>query len=155
MPNLVIFFIKVTIMVMSGSRRVMDHLVKELRLSTGLSQKAFSDRFHIPVSTLRKWEQGSASPAPYVLRLLADAIPGKNPAYEEIPYRNTVFYFDRIGGMVLDRTGNAVRIQDDLDGVNRENLGLYLYELFQAYYALQKRFEEDCRFDRKDGIQWV
>lgn len=47
--------------------------IKELRESTGMTQKLFAETYGIPVSTLRKWEQKEASPAPYVVNLLARA----------------------------------------------------------------------------------
>ena len=53
----------------------MSFSMKELRDSTGLTQKAFAKMYGIPLSTLRKWEQGESSPAPYVVRLIARALP--------------------------------------------------------------------------------
>ena len=44
--------------------------IKEIRWATGLSQKAFAELYGIPISTLRNWEQGSNSPAPYVIGLI-------------------------------------------------------------------------------------
>ena len=49
--------------------------IKELRDSTGMTQKEFASRYGIPISTLRKWEQGESSPAPYVAALLARTLP--------------------------------------------------------------------------------
>ena len=48
--------------------------IKELRDSTGMTQKEFASRYGIPISTLRKWEQGESSPAPYVAALLAELV---------------------------------------------------------------------------------
>jgi putative transcriptional regulator len=36
--------------------------VKIIRRALGLTQEEFSDRFHIPIGTLRDWEQGVAEP---------------------------------------------------------------------------------------------
>ena len=36
--------------------------VKRLRVELGLSQAEFSERFHIPVGTLRDWEQRRSEP---------------------------------------------------------------------------------------------
>ena len=44
--------------------------ITNLRSTTGLTQKAFSDRFHIPIRTLQDWESGRRNPPPYVLELL-------------------------------------------------------------------------------------
>ena len=42
--------------------------IKELRDSTGMTQKEFASKYGIPISTLRKWEQGESSPAPYDIK---------------------------------------------------------------------------------------
>src|ERR1700693_3688243 len=36
--------------------------VKIIRRALGLSQEQFAERFHIPLGTLRDWEQGAAQP---------------------------------------------------------------------------------------------
>ncbi len=35
--------------------------IKEIRNTTGFSQRSFSKMFNIPISTLQKWEQGESS----------------------------------------------------------------------------------------------
>lgn len=55
--------------------------VKRLRIELGLSQTEFSERFHIPVGTLRDWEQRRSEPdqaAQAYLKLIA-----ADPAYVE------------------------------------------------------------------------
>lgn len=47
---------------------------KELRKMTGLSQDKFANKYGIPSSTLRKWEQGARTPPPYVLRFLEEIV---------------------------------------------------------------------------------
>jgi putative transcriptional regulator len=47
---------------------------KHLRFKIGLSQVAFAERYHIPVGTLRDWEQGRSepdAPAKALLKLIA------------------------------------------------------------------------------------
>lgn len=135
----------------------MIHTIRELRDQTGLSQRAFAEQFQIPVSTLRKWEQGEASPPPYLVRLLAYAIPIHEMGLEKISYKENTkeqvdFFVDHNKGTVMDRVGNVIKIKDDMKGVNRHNLGIYLHDLFDDYYSIQNRFERDCYFDRKEGI---
>jgi putative transcriptional regulator len=36
--------------------------VKVIRRALGLTQEQFADKFHIPLGTLRDWEQGAAQP---------------------------------------------------------------------------------------------
>lgn len=45
--------------------------VKNLRKSTGLSQRAFSEKYGIPQRTLQEWEGGRRNPPAYVLRMLS------------------------------------------------------------------------------------
>lgn len=44
--------------------------LKRLRRRLRLSQRAFADRFGIPVTSLRDWEQGRAAPTPVALSYL-------------------------------------------------------------------------------------
>lgn len=45
-------------------------IIKEIRALTGLSQPQFSEKYHIPLPTLRKWEQGKREPPDYLMELL-------------------------------------------------------------------------------------
>lgn len=45
--------------------------IKGIRKSTGLTQRAFAERYHIPLDTLRKWEANLRKPPFYVLELLS------------------------------------------------------------------------------------
>lgn len=44
--------------------------IKKIRKETGMTQKAFSEFFGIPVRTLQDWEAGLRTPPDYVVRLL-------------------------------------------------------------------------------------
>lgn len=133
----------------------MYHNVKEIRESTGMSQKAFAQMYGIPLSTLRNWEQGNNSPAPYVVNLLARAIPCMNAALKEIIGKNDqTYYYDKNQKCVLDMKGNRIYIQEELEGVKEQNLVLYLDDLFERFYEIQEKFNRDCRFDKEEGILW-
>ena len=45
--------------------------IKELRESTGMSRKDFSEHTGIPVRTLEDWEAGMRTPPEYIPRLIA------------------------------------------------------------------------------------
>lgn len=45
--------------------------IKELRESTGMTRKAFSEHTGIPVRTLEDWEAGRRRPPEYIPRLIA------------------------------------------------------------------------------------
>ena len=46
-------------------------IIKELRESTGMSRKEFSEHTGIPVRTLEDWEAGRRTPPEYIPRLIA------------------------------------------------------------------------------------
>ena len=130
--------------------------IKEMRMKTGLSQAKFAETFNIPVSTLRKWEQGDSSPSGYVIDLIARAIPSLNSSLEEISGRNNaVYYYDRNKKQLIDNKGNTILVKEDLEGVNRQNLRLYVSDLFESFYEIQNKFERDCYYDKQDDIVWT
>ena len=45
--------------------------IKELRESTGMSRKDFSEHTGVPVRTLEDWEAGRRTPPEYIPRLIA------------------------------------------------------------------------------------
>ena len=45
--------------------------IKELRESTGMSRKEFSEHTGIPVRTLEDWEAGRRTPPDYIPRLIS------------------------------------------------------------------------------------
>jgi len=134
----------------------MIYMIKELRDSTGLTQKDFADMYGIPLSTLRKWEQGESSPAPYVLNLLAKTLPCTNDTLWKINGANgIVYYYDKNKRTVTDMRGNSIMVQEDLMEIKEQNLILYLQDLFEGFYAVQEKFNRDCRFDKEDDIIWT
>ncbi len=129
--------------------------IKELRESTGMTQKAFSEKFGIPISTLRKWEQRETSPAPYVAELIARTLPGTDPALRKITGKNGKFYYyDRYRKSVSDMQGNEIFIREDLEGVKEQNLALYLKDLFEDFYEIREKFNRDCKYDKEEDILW-
>ena len=44
--------------------------IQEIRALTNLSQSQFCEKYHIPLPTLRKWEQGKREPPDYLVELL-------------------------------------------------------------------------------------
>ena len=134
----------------------MNNNIRELRDATGLSQKRFAEWYGIPLSTLRKWEQGIASPAPYVVQLLARVIPGKDPSAQKIEGEmGRIYFYSKNRGSVSDTKGNEIHIDENPNDVNQKNLALYLDELFSDFYEIQDRFNRDCRFDKTENIQWM
>ncbi|MCF0129662.1 MAG: helix-turn-helix domain-containing protein [Pseudobutyrivibrio sp.] len=133
----------------------MSYMMKELRNLTGLSQEAFAREYRIPLSTLRKWEQGNASPAPYVLDMLAGIIPGADLTLEKIETEQGVFFYNSKKHTVTDQIGNSIRVSEDLSGVDKGNLRLYVTELYEGFYEIQNKFNRDCKYDKEEGITWI
>ena len=129
--------------------------IKELRDSTGLTQKEFAKVFGIPISTLRKWEQGENSPAGYVVRMMARLLPTESPTnIQYIDNDGRKYYYNKNAGVLIDSIGNVISINEDLDGVKSENLPLYIKDLFDEFYDIQEKFNSDCRFDKQEDIIW-
>ena len=129
--------------------------IKELRDSTGMTQKEFASRYGIPISTLRKWEQGESSPAPYVAALLARTLPDTESSLKRIKTRGgKTYYYNPVKKEVSDVKGNRITIQEELEGVKEQNLALYLEDLFEGFYRLQDKFDRDCRYDKEEDILW-
>ncbi len=134
----------------------MNYLIRELRDSTGLTQKAFADLYGIPLSTLRKWEQGESSPASYFVKLLAKSLPATDQSMKRIVGDDgAVYYYDRVRGILSDAFGNTISIHEDLDQVKEKNLRLYISDLFKDFYSIQERFDRDCRYDQEEDIIWT
>ena len=109
--------------------QTMEKSIKELRNSTGLTQREFAQKYQIPISTLRKWEQGEASPAKYVISLIAKTLPSTDMNLKKIEgYNGEAYYYDRIKNMVFDSQGNGVSVEEDLDDVKAVNISIYLEE---------------------------
>ena len=101
----------------------MTYLIRELRDATGMTQREFANAYRIPLSTLRKWEQGEASPAPYVIELLARTIPSIEQSLMQISGSDgAIYYYDKSRRMVLDGWGNFIKVQEDLEEVKIQSL---------------------------------
>ena len=133
----------------------MNYRIRELRDMTGLSQRDFAAKYDIPLSTLRKWEQGNATPAPYVVRLIASTLPGTDENRKVIKGDDSnIYLYDQNRNTVSDSLGNEIAVSESLDGVNEDNLKLYLKDLFESFYEIQDKFNRDCRFDKKENVIW-
>jgi DNA-binding XRE family transcriptional regulator len=57
-----------------GPERITDMAIKETRKQLGLSQRALSEAFNIPLRTIEDWERGVRNPPEWVERLLLDKL---------------------------------------------------------------------------------
>ena len=129
--------------------------IRELRDSTGLSQSEFAKMFHIPLSTLRKWEQNQSSAPSYVVRLIENSLPCNKKEYQcYLGNDGCKYYLDKKNNKVGDRLGNWITFNEDIDGVIKDNIGIYIERLFKKYYDAVKEFDDDLRYDKIEKIRW-
>ena len=64
------------------------------------------------------------------------------------------YYYDKSANSITDSLGNTIRIKTSLDGVKRENLPLYVKDMFDGFYDICERFEKDCEYDKNEDIIW-
>jgi transcriptional regulator with XRE-family HTH domain len=129
--------------------------IKEIRYKTGLSQREFSNMFSIPLSTLQKWEQGESSPSPYVVSLIANQLPiNTDSLYRIEDNKGKIYYYNREAGFLIDSIGTKIKIGEDLEDVNKNNLSLYVSDLFESYYEIVDKFNRDCKLDKMEDIIW-
>ena len=82
-----------------------DKKIRELRESTGMSRKEFSEHTGIPVRTLEDWEAGRRTPPEYIPRLLAYQIKFES-IYAGKPKRNVA--------LIQDADGNKIVVINDI-----------------------------------------
>lgn len=129
--------------------------IKEMRELTGETQKEFAKRFDIPLGTLRRWEYGESTPAPYVIKLIAQQLPIDTGRLKVInDGKGTKFYYDNENRIVIDRKGTRIKVNESVDMVKEQNLFLYTKDLFETYYELIEKFDRDCRLDKQEDIIW-
>ena len=128
--------------------------IKEMREITKQTQKEFADSFGIPVGTLRRWEYGESTPAPYVLKMIAEKLPVRQDSMQKIESPGGTYYYDKSANSIMDIKGTRLLFHGDIDGVNEQNLVLYANSLFESYYDAIAKFERDLRLDKQEGILW-
>lgn len=129
--------------------------IKEMRDMTGLTQKEFAAKFDIPIGTLRRWEYGESKPAPYIIKLIALQLPVDQRGMEQIKDKEgNIFFYNKEAGYLMDRQGTRIDIKDELDEVKKQNLILYIKDLFEAYYEILDKFDRDCKLDKTEDIIW-
>lgn len=132
----------------------MNNEIKLLREKTKMTQRQFANTFNIPLSTLRKWEQGESNPAPYLVKLISKLININNSDLQLIKSNTRDYYYDSINNIVYDSYSNGIKIKYDLNKINKHNICIYLDKLFDKYYIIQDSFNKDCEYDLKEDIIW-
>ena len=129
--------------------------IKEMRDMTRLTQKEFAAKFDIPIGTLRRWEYGESKPAPYIIKLIALQLPVDQRKMEQIKdEEGNIFFYNKEAGYLMDMQGTRINIKDELEEVKKQNLILYIKDLFEAYYEILDKFDRDCKLDKTEDIIW-
>jgi len=110
--------------------------IKELRESTGMSRKEFSEHTGIPVRTLEDWEAGRRTPPEYIPRLLAYQIKfeGIFSAKGEVKGKRSV-------SVIKDVDGNNIVIINDIRfkgkrSIDWKDVREYLKEYVGEFYTI-------------------
>ncbi|MCR5531144.1 MAG: helix-turn-helix domain-containing protein [Lachnospiraceae bacterium] len=106
--------------------------IKELRESTGMSRKEFSEHTGIPVRTLEDWEAGRRTPPDYLPRLIAYQL-----KFEEKVARKE----DRNVSVIQDAEGNKIVVINDIvfkgkRCVQWEDVEEYLKRYVGEFYSI-------------------
>lgn len=129
--------------------------IKEMRDMTRLTQREFAAKFDIPIGTLRRWEYGESKPAPYIIKLIALQLPVDPKKMERIKdEEGNIFFYNKEAGYLMDMQGTRINIKNELEEVKKQNLILYIKDLFEAYYEILDKFDRDCRLDKTEDIIW-
>ncbi len=107
-------------------------LIKDLRESSGMSRKVFSEHTGIPVRTLEDWEAGRRTPPDYIPRLLAYQIRFES-IYDEKAKRNV--------SVIQDVDGNKIVVINDIVFKGRrsiawEDVEKYLKRYVGDFYSI-------------------
>lgn len=46
-------------------------------------------------------------------------------------------------------------VNNVLENIKKQNLKLYLDDLFDDFYMIQEKFDRDCKYDQEEDILWV
>ena len=112
--------------------------IKDLRESTGMSRKEFSEHTGIPVRTLEDWEAGRRTPPEYIPRLLAFQI-----ELEGIHDKKT----KRNIAVIQDADGNKIVIINDIRfkgkrSIDWKEVRAYLKEFVGEFYIIASTGDE-------------
>lgn len=133
----------------------MSRKIKEIRHSVKLTQKEFADKFDIPLSTLKKWEQGETSPAPYLIKMIESSLPTSNKnIITYIGRDNEPYYIDKDNKKIGDKYGNWVSFKEEIDGVIESNIPFYAAKFFRQFYQITDTLNEDLYYDKIEKVHW-
>ena len=113
-------------------------IIIELRESTGMTRKDFSNHTGIPVRTLEDWEAGRRRPPEYIPRLLSYQIKFENNFTEKKKSKEK-----RNVSVIQDVDGNNIVIINDIRfkgkrSLNWDDVEEYLWSYVGDFYSMKK-----------------
>lgn len=116
-------------------------IIIELRESTGMTRKDFSNHTGIPVRTLEDWEAGRRRPTEYIPRLLAYQIKFENNFTEKKKSKEK-----RNVSVIQDVDGNNIVIINDIRfkgkrSLNWDDVEEYLWSYVGDFYSIAESNE--------------
>ncbi len=116
-------------------------IIKELRGSTGMTRKDFSEHTGIPVRTLEDWEAGRRTPPEYIPGLIAYQL-----KYEDIFAKKKKSKENRNVSVIQDVDGNNIVIINDIvfkgrRSINWDDVEKYLKRYVGEIYSIAEANE--------------
>ena len=128
--------------------------IRDIRKNTGLTQKEFAELYHISLPTLRRWEQDVNKAPVYLVELLKAVTHYGDDSPSAFEGEESKYYYDAVSCTVQNTCGDCIRITDSILDVKKENIGLYLDELFEDIDLAKKKFSDSCEEDKRSDIIW-
>ncbi len=129
-------------------------LIRDIRKKTGMTQEQFATRFGIALPTLRRWEQLVSEPPAYLIPLLQQVLEINESTPIEGKHGEKYFYNNETC-MLSDSYGNTVMVKINMNSIKKENLKLYVTDLFSEINSLRDYFEKECNIDKRSDIVWI
>jgi len=130
--------------------------IREIRNLTGLSQSKFAEKYSIPLSTLQHWERDYTQPPKYFLELLKNTIGLETQGVMNFTGKNGELYIYYSDTQIISNlNGDSVHVTKTIEDVKKENIGLYLSDMFDYLEQAKKMFAIDCEEDLRSDIIWI
>jgi transcriptional regulator with XRE-family HTH domain len=129
--------------------------IYDIRQQLHMSQKDFCEYFHIPLPTLRHWEQKQAKPPAYLVMLLEKelhAITDNSVEFQDL--NGNIYFYNELNHSIKDTKGNTIIVQFDLKKIKESNLKIYLTDLFEDTNHAIYMFDLECDEDQRSDIIW-
>lgn len=128
--------------------------IRTLRLSTGMTQKAFAEYFKIPVRTIEDWEAGKRKPPVYVVELIEYKI-----KKEELTVKKSIEIINKakeiMNGVYVQnipeiKIGDIVKLGDLWDGLGETPTESYSCQISETDWV---NYEFETIEEKEDELE--